>query len=118
MRVGVLDMTASIVMRRPDAGASTAQSPAERPGEGDDGGCCRHVAASMHALFGAEVQWNRKGNWAVSVEASLWVNAPCPPTADLFGFDRDGEGNCRLAVSKRTSAAGAWGLTAQRCPPA
>ena len=39
----VLDMTASILAHRPDAGASTAYSPAERPGEGDDGGCCRHV---------------------------------------------------------------------------
>ena len=70
---------------------------------------CRRVVTSMHALFGEEVQWNRKGNEAVSVEASLWVNAPCPPTADLFGFDRDGEGNCRLAVSKRTSGAGGRG---------
>ena len=29
----VLDMTASVVVRWPDAGASTAQSPAQRPGE-------------------------------------------------------------------------------------
>ena len=51
----------------------------------------------MHALFGSEVQWNREGKWAVSVEAALWVNTRCPLTADLFGFDRDGEGNCRLS---------------------
>ena len=38
-----------------------------------------------------------RGNGAVSVEAALWVNTRCPPTADLFGFDRDGEGNCRLS---------------------
>jgi hypothetical protein len=30
----VLDMTTSIVVRRPDAGASTARNPAKRPGEG------------------------------------------------------------------------------------
>ena len=50
-------MTASMVVRRPDAGASTAQSPAQRPGEGDDGGVARHIVSSMHALFGSEVQW-------------------------------------------------------------
>ncbi|ODR94988.1 hypothetical protein AUC70_04285 [Methyloceanibacter stevinii] len=40
--------------RRPDAGASTAHSPARRPGEDDDGG--EVLAACMHALFGREVQ--------------------------------------------------------------
>jgi hypothetical protein len=49
-------MAVSIVLRRPDAGASTAQSPAQRPGEGDDGGVARHVMISMRALFGSEVQ--------------------------------------------------------------
>jgi hypothetical protein len=54
-------MTASIVGHRPDAGASTAQGPAKRPGEGDDVGVARHVIGSMHALFGSEVQWKFRG---------------------------------------------------------
>jgi hypothetical protein len=49
-------MAVSIVLRRPDAGASTAQSPAQRPGEGDDGGVACHAVNSMHALFSGEVQ--------------------------------------------------------------
>ena len=52
----VLDMTASIAVRRPHAGASTTQSPAQRPGEGDDGGSACHSTACMHALFDGEVQ--------------------------------------------------------------
>ena len=106
-------MTASIVARRPDAGASTAEGPAKWPGEGDDEGCCRRVATSMHALFGQEVQWNRKGNWAASVEASLWVNAPCPPTADLFASTGMGRG---IAASPYPTVTPAPGVDSSEVP--
>jgi len=50
-------MYASIALHRRDAGASTTQSPAQRPGGVDDGGFHRHLLSSMHALFGREVQY-------------------------------------------------------------
>ena len=67
----------------------------------------------MHALFGSEVQWNREGNWAVSVEAALWVNTRFPLIADLFGFDRDGEESPPQPCPNLPPLPRAWGLTAQ-----
>jgi len=82
--VWVLGMRASIMARRPDAGASTAHSPATRPGKGDDGGEMPVTAFAACTLSLA----TKSSSLIAGLRARVFFLSPPPGSQSNFPINR------------------------------